>query len=62
MNTYTVFWRDGKSELMEGANITDAIRNSGYGNGALRAIDFYTEGDKRNEYAWDTGTRSWKKI
>lgn len=50
MKTFTLFWLTGDSEIIKGESIGDAFRRSGYGGGALRALDFYAEGDIRNEY------------
>lgn len=56
MNTYTLYWKDGKSEQVHGKDITEAIHNAGYGSGAIPALDFWSEVDK---YVWDIGKRSW---
>lgn len=37
------------------------MNNAGIGQGALRALDFYSEGDKRGEYVWDKEGRTWRK-
>lgn len=46
-NTYTLFWLTGKTEIVKGNTHADAMRNAGYGAGAIRALDFYSEGDAR---------------
>lgn len=61
-NQYTLFWLTGESQLISGITPTDAFNNNGIGNGALRALDFWSEGDKRNSYEWDKSTRSWKST
>lgn len=60
--TFTLFWLTGKSELVTGYDASTAMNNAGIGAGALRAMDFYAEGDKLNEYTWDERARSWEKI
>lgn len=60
--TFTLFWLTGKTQIVKGYDAADAMRKAGIGGGALRVMDFYAEGDKRNEYAWDGGARSWEKI
>ena len=60
--TFTLFWLDGKSEIVKGSNPAIAMTLAGYGGGAVRALDFYGNGDKRNDYAWDAGARSWEPI
>jgi hypothetical protein len=57
---YTFYWRDGKREMLRGIDPADALSKRGYGNGALRALDFYAEGENR-EYDWDKDLRCWKK-
>jgi len=59
MKTFTLFWLDGKSEIVTGDSPADAMNKAGYGNGALRALDFYSEGDKREEWEWNKESRSW---
>ena len=43
MKKYILHWRDGKTETVEGDNPADAMTRAGYGNGALRALDYYEE-------------------
>lgn len=31
--------------MVEGTDVADAMRRAGYGGGALRALDYYREGD-----------------
>ena len=57
---YTVFWKDGKSEVIVGPSIEQAFSRSGYGNGAVSAIDFYSEGDTRKEYVWNEEAKFWE--
>lgn len=58
---FTLFWLDGKREVVEGYDIANAINSAGYGQGAMRALDFHAEGDC-NEYAWDAGAKAWEKV
>jgi hypothetical protein len=60
MKTFTLFWLTGKSELVKGNTIAEAMTLSGYSNGAVRALDFYSEGDERNNYYWNEGSKTWK--
>ncbi len=59
MKTFTLFWLTGNSELVTGMNIAHAMNSAGIGLGALRAMDFYEEGDKRDGYEWDGVARKW---
>lgn len=58
-NTYTLFWLDGKAELVKGKTSQEAFKKAGYGSGAVKALDFMTDGDQKNKYTWDG--RRWKK-
>ena len=62
MNTYTLFWLTGKSEIVKGNSPAEAMTLAGYSQGAVGALDFYGNGDIRNEYIWDSETRNWEKI
>lgn len=62
METFTLFWLDGKSELVKGKTVADAFTQAGYGAGAVRALDFTANGDKRAEYAWNKEKRKWEKV
>lgn len=58
--TFTLFWRTGKSELVEGQDIASAMNNAGFGAGALGALDFYATGDARGGWIWDAEKRNWQ--
>lgn len=58
MNTYTIYWRDGKKSKVEGPTVEQAFTNAGYGAGAVAAIDFYANGDD-DSYEWVD--HDWKK-
>jgi hypothetical protein len=49
---YTLYWLDGKRELVKGSDIADAVTHAGYGEGALRALDFFAKGDDFSCYVW----------
>jgi hypothetical protein len=36
---YSLHWLDGKTEIVCGNDIADAITKAGYSNGALAALD-----------------------
>lgn len=55
---FTIYWRDGKRQLITGRDIANAFTNAGYGNGALAVVDFYANGDDK-EYTWDADKRYW---
>lgn len=58
MNKFILYWLTGKAEIIEGRNITLAFRSAGYSGGALRALDFYDNGEEI-KYHWDKETNQW---
>lgn len=61
MNTYTLYWRTGKREMVQGPDPAQAMTLSGYSNGAMRALDFYAKGDA-HDYTWDAEKRDWVRV
>lgn len=61
MNTFVLYWLTGNAEIVQGSDIADAMNKAGYGNGALRALDFYDNGDEIT-YAWNIETKRWEHI
>lgn len=59
MIAYTFFWLDGTKEEFTGESAIDALRRSGYGHGAVRALDFAMESSKAVGYIWNG--RKWTK-
>jgi hypothetical protein len=59
MNKWTVYWRTGQREVLDGNTQADALNGAGYGRGAVAAIDFIAAGDC-HDYTWDATTRDWK--
>lgn len=62
MKTYTLFWLTGETQLVTGNSPAEAMNSAGIGNEALRALDFYAEGDKTNKYVWVKDSRNWFNI
>lgn len=58
---YTFYWRDGKREVLEGRDPAEAMTLRGYGGGALRALDFYANGDD-TDYHWEAESREWRRT
>jgi hypothetical protein len=58
---FTFFWFDGKSEVLEGFDEICALSHAGYGSGALKALDFWDNGDVRDQYKWSPETHNWIK-
>lgn len=61
MKTWTFYWLDGKREVLTGETPAGALNHAGYGRGALRALDFYAQGD-RGGYVWNPAERRWNKT
>lgn len=61
MKSFTLFWLTGESEIVKGETISQAVTLAGYSQGALRVLDFYGNGDIREEYMWDNETKNWNK-
>lgn len=59
MDKFTLFWLTGKAEVIKGNDIANACNRNGIGQGALAALDFYAQGDIKNDYTWNPTTRSW---
>ena len=56
---YTFYWLTGRREVLQGSDPANALNRAGYGGGAVRALDFYAEGDD-DRYAWLDG--KWHNI
>lgn len=68
MNTnikeYTLFFlNDEQPRIIEGRDICDALHRYGYPNPAtiLKTVDFYGEGDIRDQYCFCQSTGCWKQ-
>lgn len=57
---FTLYWRDGKREIVKGTDVADAMNHAGYGQGAVKALDFYSKGVDY-DYEWNTGTKEWHR-
>lgn len=55
---YTFYWLDGKRDVFEGETPAEALTGAGYGNGALRALDFCAPGDDA-KYWRDESKKYW---
>lgn len=60
-NKYYLFWLDGKQETIYGITIHDAITNRGYGDGDLRALDFWSEVSKADGDNWEFKDGKWER-
>jgi hypothetical protein len=61
MKTFTLFWLTGDKEIVQGLDIADAVRRSGYGGGAMAALDFWSEGnDEKENWTWNSTAHKWE--
>ena len=58
MQLYTLFWLDGKKEVVKGTSIKDAFARAGYGVATINALDFYS--DAEDGWVWDKQKKTWK--
>lgn len=56
--SFRLYWLDGKTEVIKGPNIETAFTRRGYGAGAVKAIDFYDNGEQQ-KYQWDQDLHDW---
>lgn len=59
---YTFYWLSGTHETLKGTGPNDALKNRGYGGGAMVALDFYEEGKFSGKYAWDGDAKTWVTV
>lgn len=55
---YTFYWLTGKREVLPGDTPEAALNAAGFGQGAVRALDFWAR-DDNNDYVWNAKTREW---
>jgi hypothetical protein len=61
MKEYTVYWKDGRREVVKGWNVADALLNAGYEVRSSRLVAFYFMG-ANHDYKWDQHTSRWESI
>lgn len=53
MVTFTLFWLEGKKEVLQGTDLMDAIHNAGYSTGILYNLDWWERGNTlNNKHVW----------
>jgi hypothetical protein len=55
MKTFTLFWLDGKREIVQGDSISDAKTKTSNNS----TLDFFAYGDSK-DYVWDEKLHRWK--
>ncbi len=58
---WTLYWKDGKKEIIQGSTLEEAFTKYGFGAGAKSALDFYVKGTDAS-YNWNNKDKSWDKI
>ena len=58
---FTLFWKTGDREVVQGRSVAEAMTLAGYSNGALAALDFWAHGDN-DKYEWNAETRRWESL
>jgi hypothetical protein len=58
MNEFTLYWRTGERNVVKGPDVASAMTLSGYGGGAVRALDFWARGDDQ-DWEWNDEKREW---
>lgn len=56
---FTLYWKTGDREVVEGRTAGQAMTLAGYGGGAARALEFWAQGDNR-DYVWNKEAREWQ--
>ena len=60
MPKFVLYWLDGSRSVVEAPTVQAAFSKLGYGQGALSALDFYSD-DENAEYYYDKTERCWKR-
>ena len=55
---FTFYWLDGSRNVLSGDTVEGAFTAAGYGGGAIKAVDFYENGEK-DDYQWDKEAKKW---
>jgi hypothetical protein len=58
---FTLYWRTGQRQIVEGRTIAEAMALAGIGGGAAPALDFWAHGDN-HRYEWDAEKREWYSL
>lgn len=61
MAKFTLYWRTGDREVVEGRTPEEAMTLAGYGAGAVPALDFWARGDD-SKYSWNPSAREWEPF
>lgn len=57
-NRFTLYWIDGKRNVIKGDTIDAAFAAAGYGGGSIAVLDFYEEGITESRW-WSKSKREW---
>ena len=59
MGSFTLYWKNGKHEIVDGADVVDAMRNAGYSDSAIHNLSFFLRGRDR-AFRWRKDTLTWE--
>lgn len=62
MKEFTLFWKDGRHQLITGENISDAMRKNGITQFHLVALSFYEDGDTFKHYTFKEFEKEWSRL
>lgn len=60
-NYFTLYWIDGKRQIISGPTIEQAFSAAGYGAGAVKVVDWYDNGVSETHY-YDKNKKEWVKY
>jgi hypothetical protein len=58
MKAFTFYWKNGKREVLKGADVVEALMNAGYTAASLNRLAFYTP-EENHDFFWDESSNSW---
>lgn len=58
---FTLYWRTGDREVVQGRTIAEAMTLAGYGGDAASALDFWAHGEC-GDYSWNKMIREWDRT
>ena len=57
--TFTLFWKDGRSELIRGTSYDTALKNAGYLGKYIQKLDIFAIQDVRKDWEYCKETQTW---
>lgn len=60
MTKFVLFWKTGDIETVSGSTFFHAIEKAGYGNAALKGLEFFGFENEIENYVFDSTEKKWK--